>query len=575
MSYGDVQATWAREIWTTLEAAGVEHVVVSPGSRSTPLVLGAERSSVRTHVIVDERTAGFFALGIARLRGAPVALLCSSGTAGAHYLPAVIEAWEAGHPLIVLTADRPPELHGVGASQTTEQTSFFGRHSVFAAVLGTPSEAPERLASLRSVVARAATLATERRGPVHLDVPLRKPFEPTSDRTSAERGLQVFSGERRLSADALSMLRGHIARAQSGWVVVGPCALSHEEAEAARRFCARTGFALLAEPGSNLRDGVATTTCGESFLRADGFELALRRAPTIPNLVVQIGRSPVSKRLHDALEAARGSFEHLVIADHGWHDASRSATAVARAPIGPTLTSLTAELSAREPSDLVRRFVERCDHSWDHVLAALLEGEDRASEPAALRTLVASLPDGGSLFVGNSQPIRDLNEFCVALPENVGVVTQRGVAGIDGNIASLLGMSAVSRVPVTAVIGDVAFFHDAGALLEQGAATAPTVLLVLNNGGGRIFEALPIAQAPDVSDGTLERLWLTPRSPAITAVAAAYGARGASTAYLSELASLLTEAYERDGLTVIEVVADPTLTAQIRTRARDASAAND
>jgi 2-succinyl-5-enolpyruvyl-6-hydroxy-3-cyclohexene-1-carboxylate synthase len=223
----------------------------------------------------------------------------------------------------------------------------------------------------------------------------------------------------------------------------------------------------------------------------------------------------------------------------------------------------------------VRRFVERCDRSWDHVLAALLEGEDRASEPAALRTLVASLPDGGALFVGNSQPIRDLNEFCVALPENVGVVTQRGVAGIDGNIASLLGMSAVSRVPVTAVIGDVAFFHDAGALLEQGAATAPTVLLVLNNGGGRIFEALPIAQAPDVSDGTLERLWLTPRSPAITAVAAAYGARGASTASLSELASLLTEAYERDGLTVIEVVADPTLTAQIRTRARDASAAND
>lgn len=568
MSYGDVQAAWSHEIWAALEAAGVGHVVVSPGSRSTPLTLAAALTALELHVVVDERAAGFFALGIARLRREPVALLCSSGTAGAHYLPAIIEAAEAGHPLIVLTADRPPELHHLGASQTTDQRAFFGRHSVFSAVLGMPSDNADRRAAARAVVARAAALACSHRGPVHLDVPMRKPFEPTVDSTRSASTLDVFSTDRVLSNDSVAMLAARVDHAATGWVVAGPCALDDDDAEAVRAFCARSGFALLAEPSSNLRTGVATTAAGKSFLRADGFDLALRDEATHPELVLQLGRSPVSKVLHDVLDGARGSFDHVVIADHGWHDAARTATAMVRAPIGATLRALAEQIQQRPPAETTETFVERCDAAWHGVLAALLDGGDRASEPGALRTVVANLPDGGTLFVGNSQPIRDLSEFCVSLPENVGVVTQRGVAGIDGNIAAALGMGAVARVPISAVIGDIAFFHDAGALLEHRTAKGPVVLIVLNNDGGRIFDALPIASSPAVASDLFQRLWITPRSASIVAVAEAYGARAASTDSLAELAALMTEAYEIDGVSVIEVRVDPSFSRMIRESAR-------
>ena len=573
MNYGDVQADWADAIWATLEANGVRHVVVSPGSRSTPLVLGVARSDLSAHVVIDERSAAFFALGAARARREPVALVCTSGTAGAHYLPAVIEAYEAGHPLVVITADRPPELQGLGASQTTDQRCFFGAHTVFSATLGVPSGDAAHLASCASLVARLVGTASERMGPVHLNVPMRKPFEPTVDRTPGPAPApRVLSSAARLDDDGIATLAAEIDDADAGWVVVGPARLDDFAADAVREFCARTGFVLVCEPSSNLRDGTTTSRAGDSFLRADGFELALAaledESSVLPDVVLQLGPGAVSNALNQLLDHNRGRFRHLVVAEHGWPDPNRTASVFAIGAIAETLARVTARLRSEKEDDIrLDTFMSACGDAWERALAALLYAEDRASGPGVARAVAASLPDGGMLFVGNSRPTRDLSQYCDALPPSVGVVSQRGVAGIDGNVSGILGASATVGVPITGLIGDIAFLHDASALLAHALVRGPAVIVVVNNRGGRIFEELPIANATGVERDTFDQFWITPQDVSICAIAEAYGVSSASCDSLSGLTREVTAAHQRDGVTVVEVIVDPEFSAEVRRRA--------
>ena len=580
MNYGDVQAAWADMLWGSLAANGVRHVVVSPGSRSTPLVLGLERSELISHVVIDERSAGFFALGAARARREPVALVCTSGTAGAHYLPAVIEAKEAGHPLIVVTADRPPELQGLGASQTTDQTRFFGSHALIATTLGLPSAERAEIAACASLIARAAGVARSEQGPVHLNVPMRKPFEP-SDTWVAEAWDAPVShaSAMRPSDDAVAILAAEIDEAAAGWVIVGSAALDDEAAEAVRRLCASSGFLLLCEPGSNMRDGVAETRSGAPFRRADGFELALAgltsTADVVPDVVLQLGPGLIARSLNQLLELHRSQFTHLIVAEHGWPDPTRTATHLVLGKIGETVTRVTERLTA-EPEQDVRAdlLIDLCESAWEGALAALLAGDDRPSGPGVCRAIAASLPDGGFFFVGNSRPIRDVSQFCDALPQSVGVLTQRGVAGIDGNISGVLGVAATSSVPITALIGDIAFLHDSSALLSSTLAKVPAVIVVVDNGGGRIFEELPIAETAGVERDTFERYWLTPHGATILSIAAAFGAATASCQTLSDLTREVRAAHQRDGVTVVHVAVDPALSAEIRANALNAEPAD-
>lgn len=576
MNFGDVQEVWAEYICAALFENGVRHVVVSPGSRSTPLVLALRRSQLTSHAVVDERSAGFFALGIARVRREPVALICTSGSAGAHYLPAVIEAFETGQTLVALTADRPPELHRLGASQTTEQLAFFGRHVVWASALGMASDEPEALAACRAQIAQAVHAGRIQRGPVHVNVPMRKPFEPSSRTASVPSPApspHIGQHDVAPSDDAISEAAATITEGREGWVIAGPCSLDSETVELVRDFCARTGFLLLAEHGSNLRDSVATTQSGAPIRRADGFELALENidgAALVPDVVVQLGRSPISKALTDALGSRRGTFEHLLLSEDRWHDAARSVTRAFFGSFGPVLTRLINQLGAEGQPDetpLNDALCDRCEECWEHAFATLLKQEDAATEPGLVRALVAQIPDGGHFFVGNSQPIRDLGHFCPALPENVGVLTQRGVAGIDGNLAGVFGSSAVARGPVTALIGDVTFCHDVGALTLAGAVPNTTVIVVVNNDGGRIFDQLPIGKS-DIEPDVYSKFWTTPSALSPAHLAAAFGVHSCAVNTLSGFAAAAADAYERDGASVIEVRVDPNTSSQARSEAR-------
>lgn len=576
MSFGDVQATWAATVCSALRKSGVQHVVVSPGSRSTPLVLALSDSGMTAHAVVDERAAAFFALGIARVRREPVALVCTSGSAGAHYLPAIIEAFETGHTLVALTADRPAELHRLGASQTTEQTALFGRHVVWAGVLGMASDEPGRLAACSSQVTQAVQNGRSARGPVHINVPMRKPFEPTraTDALPPPVLPPVVGGHSLMpSKDALFDAAGIVAEAREGWVIAGPCALDDDAVEVVRQFCFRSGYLLLAEHGSNLRDGQTETRRGKPFRRADGFEIALESLDAealIPDVVVQLGRSPIHKGLAEALAARRGTFEHLLLTEDRWHDASRSVSRVLMGPVGDTLAALHDGLPKDSQSDETPKsdaLCDRCEACWAHVFATLLEVEDQATEPGLVRAVAAQLPDGGSLFVGNSQPIRDLGHFCEALPANVGVLTQRGVAGIDGNIAGVLGASSVARGPVTALLGDVTFLHDVGSLAMAATVSNTTVIVVVNNAGGRIFDQLPIAAAT-ITPATYSTFWTTPTSRSLSEIAAGFGVQSCAVDSLSAYARAATEAYARPGVSVIEVTVDPEVSATVRRTAR-------
>jgi 2-succinyl-5-enolpyruvyl-6-hydroxy-3-cyclohexene-1-carboxylate synthase len=576
VNFGDVQATWAAHICSALFANGVRHVVVSPGSRSTALVLALQQAEMTAHAIVDERSAAFFALGIARVRREPVALFCTSGSAGAHYLPAMIEAFETGHTLVAVTADRPPELHRLGASQTTEQVGFYGRHVVWSGTLGMAAVEKEHLTACMAQVTQAVHSGLRERGPVHINVPMRKPFEPTGLAAVAPVApVSLTVGRHAIapSAEAVIEAAALITEAAEGWVIAGPCSLDAEAVELVQEFCARSGFLLLAEHGSNLRDSETCARSGASFRRADGFELSLERmdaAALVPDVVVQIGRSPIHKALTDALGSRRGTFRHLLLSEDRWHDAARSVSHVLFGSFEHTLSQLNERLpedGQREETPKADSVCDRSEKCWEHAFATLLGAEDAATEPGLVRALVAQLPDGGQLFVGNSQPIRDIGHFCAALPASVGVLTQRGAAGIDGNLAGVFGASTVARGPVTALIGDVTFLHDIGSLALANSVSNTTVIVVVNNDGGRIFDQLPVASS-DIEPDIYAKFWTTSSGLSPSGLSKGFGVDASAVETLSAFASAAARAYSRQGVSVIEVRVDPALSARIRHEAR-------
>jgi 2-succinyl-5-enolpyruvyl-6-hydroxy-3-cyclohexene-1-carboxylate synthase len=529
VSPADRQVRWARRIAAALVGHGIEHVVVSPGSRSTPLVLAlAEREDVALQVVLDERAAAFVALGRARVTGTPCALLCTSGSAGTHYHPAVVEASHARLPLLAITADRPEELHGRDAPQTIDQRRLFGDHVRAAVELGAvPADEPA-LAAVGEAVARAVAAArAPEPGPVHVNVRFRKPFEPPTggERTAPpEPAPAPRTHAARAVPDeaALDELAEAIRASRRGLIVAGPAPLPgreerlHEAPELARE----ADLPLAAEAASQLRfDGG-----GAPWPRIDGYEPLLRCGWWVeqrPDLVLQVGSHPTSSRW-PALWAALEGPRH-VLARTGWHDPAGGAAIRVLGDPRRSLAGLRERLRAEpgERRDWVERVraADRIVH--DEVLARA--GEQAPwSEGRALRAAVGALPRGGLLQLANSLPVREVDVFCEGELTDAGVLHQRGAMGIDGLIAGAAGAARAAGRPLLALTGDVAFAHDAGSLSLLGELNSPLVLLVLDNAGGRLFEALPIGAREDLAQ-VFERCFLTPPPLDAARVAAGFG----------------------------------------------------
>ncbi len=559
----DLQSEWARLFVHALAGAGVSEVIASPGSRSTPLALAAfDSGGVRVTTSVDERSAAFFALGQARVTGKPSLLLCTSGTAGAHYLPAVIEAERAHLPLIAVTADRPWELTQSQANQTVDQTKLFGHHVRGFFELGEPT--PEALRALPRIAVQSV-LKTQFpvSGPVHINARFRKPLEPIASagdeswrpqlRALFESSVPTTSiGRLQPSPAAIDHVADLAGSTSRGLVVAGPAwATAESKSESSRRlrralagFLRSSGFAFAAEAASDLLHGPEL-----SGLAVGGLDawLADLFATMPPQLVIRLGAPPISAAWQRASNASPRS-PQIVVAPHGIADPTSCATDVVLADASELFQALAGRMRDSANAGYREHVVELATRAEGPPPSAIL------SEPQVARLVTSALQSGTTLFLGNSQVVRDVDRYGGRSSAELSVLHQRGASGIDGLIAGAAGARSVTPTdePVVAMLGDVSALHDVGSLALAAQSAGPLVLLVVNNGGGRIFEQLPVAQ--QISKQALESLFVTPPPSFLAGTCAAFGVAHQRADSSTALSRALADACATASTTVLEVM---------------------
>jgi 2-succinyl-5-enolpyruvyl-6-hydroxy-3-cyclohexene-1-carboxylate synthase len=524
-----------------LARCGMEHACTAPGSRCTPIVLSLVREGrIRSWSHLDERCAGFFALGAAKRSGRPVAVTCTSGTAAANLAPAVIEARHARVPLILLSADRPPELREVGAGQTIDQLKLYGNAVKWFFEVGTHTATPQSLQWIRTLACRAYWTALHGPpGPVHLNFPLREPLvldgplpEDHTGRTG-DRPYVSFDGPPPASPSA--------GRHPSRRIVI--VAGAERDLAAGRDlagFAARAGIPLLADPLSSARHGPAAIAHYDLLLRDPGFAGAHR-----PQFVIRVGDLPTSK----PLRAWLGDLDAAQIAldpDAAWHDPS----SVVGLRVAAPARALLEELSAGEAVPADRAWLA----SWRAADDAAGEALTRAlgnelSEPLVARSLGEWLDGSAALFVASSMPIRDVELYFPARDDGPRVLSNRGANGIDGTVSAAFGTAAAGEGPVVLLIGDVALAHDIGGLLAARRLGLPLTIVLLNNDGGGIFHFLPVSGQTDA----FEEHVATPHGLDFAHAAALYGCDLRRPSTLSELRGAVEASIADTSATIIEV----------------------
>ena len=563
---------WSRLLATSLAQAGLSDAVICPGSRSTPFAWAlAETPGIRCHSLIDERAAGFFALGLARVTGRPALVLSTSGSAAANFFPAVVEASLARVPLLVLTADRPLEVQGGEAAQTIDQVKLYGDHVRRFFDLGVPDGSPSSLGGLMRLVTQgfAAALAPEP-GPVHLNARARKPLEPGAAETEADRAVaatvsallargvtRVATAEPAPRAEGLRRLTAAIAAARRGLIVCGPLPVTAERArEAIVELSERFALPLFAEATSGIRFDAP----GKS--PADALELLLRspecRKGLAPDCIVRFGGTPTSGAF-EALLGEHPSAALHVVSEQGHPDPLGRARSLTLGPLDAIAATVAAAVVPHEPNADQRAFAERVKRAnaeaWGSVLR-VLENEAPGSEPATVRTAVESVPPGGLVVVGNSLPVRLLDAFVPAGARRLAVASQRGANGIDGLVAGAAGSALAREKPTLLLLGDVSLAHDLGGLAAARLVKSPFVVLVIDNGGGRIFDHLPVAKLYSAEPERAE-LWLTPPRLAFEHAGPLFGIPYAAPTTLDELRATLGRAFAHPGPTLVHARVTP------------------
>jgi 2-succinyl-5-enolpyruvyl-6-hydroxy-3-cyclohexene-1-carboxylate synthase len=514
-----------------LARGGLRHAVVSPGSRSTPLAVALWRQTeIEVTVILDERSAGFFALGAAQASGEPVALLCTSGTAAANYHPAICEADESALPLLVLSADRPPELRGVGAGQTIDQIKIFGSAVRWFCEVGTHEADDDGLLHYRSVACRALAAARGevRPGPVHLNLPWREPLAPVAvegavtatDPLALEgREGRPLTAVTRLDLEPSTFLleevAGHIGDAIAGVIIAGR-QLDPELREPLAHLARASGFPILAEPTSQLRcgphDRSYVISTYDQLLRDEHFAKSV-----VPDLVLRFGEMPTSKPLREWL-AASGADQIVVDPYGGWNEPSRRAAAFLRAD--PTeLAAGWATRLEKEERGAPQAWIA-AERAARAALEAELDGDDSISEPALHLALGRAHRDGDLVYTASSMPIRDQETFLAGAETDALFLCNRGANGIDGLISSGIGAAHANGRPTTIVTGDLGLLHDVGGLAALRDVSTPVRIVVIDNSGGGIFHFLPQEEA--MGSEEFEVLLGTPRGIDVAKAAALF-----------------------------------------------------
>ena len=540
----------ASALFDELVRCGVRHVCLSPGSRSTPLAVAAVSDErLRTHVSIDERSSAFLAVGIGRATGKAAVVVSTSGTAAANFLPAVVEASNGSVPMIVLTADRPPELRGTGANQTIDQIKLYGDFVRWFCETGAPEDRSAAGAYWRSLACRAwGESAGSDPGPVHLNVSLREPFVAAPDEDVAHD----FSGRpggrpwtetgtpgappRPEDVDRLAEV---VASTERGLILAGagetdPAGV-HALAEAA-------GWPVLAEPGSGLRSGQHAISTYEALLR--GMWPVTHR----PDFVLRIGKIGISRVVNAFFD--HGVPQVLVDRSGRWLDPERTAHRIVTADPSLLCAAVARRAGACRSSPWLDEWLT-AEKAARTAIDSVLDRQDGVTEPGLARDLAGLVPDGTTLVVAASMPVRDLDWF-MAPRRGLRVLGNRGANGIDGFVSTALGAALVSSGPVVALAGDLSMLHDQNGLLLARGEDVRATFVIVNNDGGGIFSFLP--QAGDVPE--FERTFATPHGVDFGDVARVYGCGHHRVARMEDLGVALDAAGSAGGIQLIEARTD-------------------
>ncbi|MBM7570909.1 2-succinyl-5-enolpyruvyl-6-hydroxy-3-cyclohexene-1-carboxylic-acid synthase [Aquibacillus albus] len=557
MSHSETLTRYVANFVDELYKSGLTDVVISPGSRSTPLAMTfAEYPSITHWVNMDERSAGFFALGMAKQENKPVALVCTSGTAAANYYPAIVEAYYGRVPLLVLTADRPHELRDVGAPQAIEQLNMYRDYVKWFHEMSLPDMSPSLLNYVRSKAARAYyTAGNENPGPVHLNFPFREPLLPDfsvpqlwGDDKKQETFHHLMDGERKLTTEQLDSLASQLREFDRGLIVCGPqvdCNLGDRIAALAEEW----NLPVLADPLSQLRAGHHSKAniieCYDAILKSKQI-----RDQLSPEFIIRFGAMPVSKPYLLFVKEKPSIVHYVVEPNSGF-----------REPAG-----IEAQFIFADPAQLCRDLVQNRNHSYDkswlqiwkslneQAKQLLLEEKEsnKLTEGHVVKYLADAVPIQSTLYVGNSMAIRDVDTFFMNTNKQMKVIGNRGANGIDGLTSSALGAAAHGE-HVTLLIGDLSFYHDLnGLLVAKHYNLSLTVVLVNNNGGG-IFSFLPQANEDDKH---FEVLFGTPLDIDFKHIIGMYKGDYYKPQSWEQFTDVLRESYNQSGVTIIEIETD-------------------
>jgi 2-succinyl-5-enolpyruvyl-6-hydroxy-3-cyclohexene-1-carboxylate synthase len=535
-----------------LARCGVRHACTSPGSRSTPLVLSLAREPrIQATSLIDERCAGFFALGLAKATGIPAALACTSGTAAANYAPAVIEAHEARVPLLVLTADRPPELRNLGAGQTIDQVKLYGTAAKWYLEVDEAPATPERLRWLRQLACRAFWTAVDgRAGPVHLNFSLREPLTldaplPDAD-DSGRAGDRPYVTRPSTIAEPppalVESLREEIKARPRAVIVAGRAERDRQLPASLAGFADWAAIPLLADPLSGARRGPAAIAHYDALLRDPEFAAAHS-----PDLVIRVGDLPTSKPLRRWLHGLDDALQLSFDPENAWQDPAGAVATVLAADPRCTLDAIAGRLKRRPDTAWLARW-HRADRVAAQAIATALTPAG-LNEPRVAAELGSLLPPEATVVVASSMPVRDVETFFPAREQPPRVLSNRGANGIDGTVSTAFGCAAAEDGPVILLIGDIALIHDLGGLLSATRPGVKLTIVLLHNDGGGIFDFLPVSR-----EGTdyVEHV-ATPHGLDFAHAAALFGCDYEAVADPQSFRAALTQALHADRTSIVAV----------------------
>ena len=499
MNHQESLTAYIAAVVAELIFSGVTDVVVSPGSRSTPMaMIMAEHPDLKVHIHVDERSAAFFALGIAKSLNRPVAILCTSGTAAANYFPAIVEARYARVPLIVLTADRPHELREVGAPQAIDQIHLYGKHVKWFSEMALPEKSDEIIRYARTVCARAVAIATSApAGPVHLNFPFREPLIPKLDEELFELNerpngyIKVQNGDLTLSDEHFQEIAKRLTKTNKGVIICGNMG-DPEFPKAVTQLAEQLNFPIMADPLSQLRSGQHSLEniieTYDTFLRVDDAKSFLK-----PDVILRFGAMPISKALTIFLKENGSAEQYVIDGGGGWRDPSALSTNMIFCNESLFCEKLLTYTVPNSSSEFLTKWKKINELTKENMNA--LRDITELSEGKLFYQLAEMVPEGATLFVGNSMPIRDLDSFFLNNNKAIKVMANRGANGIDGTVSTALGAALYSK-SIYLVLGDLTFFHDLNGLIAAKLYNIDINILLVNNNGGGIFSFLPQSEHP-------------------------------------------------------------------------------